>query len=829
MEEKITEKIEELKKENNYDQAKEFCEKILQTQENRACLRFLADYYMRVNDKEQEEIFLKKLLENEVKKADTALRLMELKGKTPAMTEFVIDELISEKRDTEANEIFEDLISGEWFKHEKIFHWAERLLNSGKNKTAFEWIFRSLEKYKASNLWEEMEKILVLCWKINLSEDVRKNILFCLRKRYSDCPHLEYYLEETNIHSRKDMSPALDKIHEFMQYDEGKWVMHDSWGLGRVAELIPYQNEITIDFEKRSGHRMNLGGIEKILYPLPDNHWSVMTKTKRNELASRTVEDPVSVVKSYLRSFRGQAQGQDLKKNISKDLEIEDSWWNTARDKLKRDLYIDYTSGGKGGKFTLRTEPKKMDENLEADFSPEKDPEDQYDKVYAFLQSLKKKGLPQKALRQVEEYFSALEKKFATLSLFTKVKYYFLAQEFNKIGVSIDFASIKMPKMSDEDILSVVESHIKNDFREKLVKSVIVSSEDEEKLKRKLFFAKAFGYRDWLSSGRKKEFIDMVFQKPYESPEALLWAVEKSLKDGKIASRPSEVTMVEWLFQTAVKHTAENTERNRKIISASRDILKNDDYKLIRKAVLDALLPQAKLILNWVSESSLFNQLQESDIRTKLIRIRPEIVVSEELPLTGGDVVYVSKKAYLCKQSQRDKLLYEELPAVVEEIKKAAAQGDLSENFEYHSARAKHGELTARIAQIEKDLSGTQIIDEDKIDTGKVSLGTTVSLKCGERQRKITLLGPWDSDPERGVLSYLSPIGEKIIGKKKGDKIRLEDETFEIISVEIAQDLSDKRTEQRRKLIEEEDFRKILETGKAGEEDRREYEDRREN
>ncbi|MBN1619721.1 GreA/GreB family elongation factor [candidate division WOR-3 bacterium] len=828
MEEKITEKIEELKRENKFDQAKEFCENILKTEENRACLRFLADYYKCVKDKKQEEFFLKKLLENEVKKADHAIRLMELKGKTLTMIEYVIDELISEKRDTEADEFFDDLISGEWFKHEKIFHWAERLLNSGKNKTAFEWIIRSLEKYAASNLWEEMEEILVLCWKINPSEDVRKNVLFCLRKRYSDCPHLEYYLEETNINSRKDMAPTLDKIHEFMQYDEGKWVMHDSWGLGRVAEMIPYQDEIIIDFEKKNGHAMNLSGVEKIVYPLPDNHWSVITKTRHEELISRIEKDPVSVVKSYLRSFRGQAHGQDLKKNISKDLDIQDSWWNTTREKLKRDLYIDYTSGGKGGKFSLRAEPKNTDENLEVDFSPEKDPEDQYDQVYAFLGSVKKQGLTEKTLGQIEEYFSALEKKFAKLTPLTKVKYYFLAQEFSKIGVSIG-SDIKMPKMSEDDILSVVESNVKNDFREKFVKTIMVFSEDEEKLKRKLFFAKAFGFRDFLSSGRREDYMDMVFQKPYESPEALLWAVEKSLKDYKNPNRPSEVTMTEWLFKTAEKHSTENTERNRKIISASRDVLKNDDYKIIRQAVLGALLPQAKLILNWVSESSLFNQLQESDIRTKLIRIRPEIVVSEELQLTGGDVVYVSKKAYLCKQSQRDKLLYEELPAIVEEIKKAAAQGDLSENFEYHSARAKHGELTARIAQIEKELLGTQIIDEDKIDTEKASLGTAVSLKSGEKERKITLLGPWDSDPDRGVLSYLSPIGEKIIGKKKGDKIQLEGETFEIISVEIAEDLSDKRTEQRRKLIEEDDFRKILETGKAGEEDRREYEDRREN
>ncbi|MBN1150782.1 hypothetical protein JXA84_06135, partial [candidate division WOR-3 bacterium] len=307
MENNTIEIIENYKKANRIEDAVFFCKEKLKGEENRICLRFLADYYSETDDKKSARIFLERLMNCEVKKADIVLRLLKIRGKSNELMETAVDELISEKREEEASDIFFKLVEDNWFEHEKILKWAERLSNHGKSKIAYDWISRVIEIYKNSSLWDEMESILSFCWKINPCDEVKKNLLLCLREKYREYPHLEYYIEEMNFHSRKDIPSVLNKLDEILKYDEGRWVYHDSWGLGLIKEMIPYLDEIVIDFDGNKGHSMNLKGAERIIRPLPEDHWAVLTKTQKNKLLNMIKEDPVSLVKIFLKSAGGKA------------------------------------------------------------------------------------------------------------------------------------------------------------------------------------------------------------------------------------------------------------------------------------------------------------------------------------------------------------------------------------------------------------------------------------------------------------------------------------------------------------------------------------------
>lgn len=829
MEENVAEKLEELKKDDNISEACEFCRKVLQTEENRTCLRFLAEQARRAGDRDNELVFLKRLLGTEVKKGDVVLRLMELTDKSDEMKEQVIEELISEKRDSEAEEIFLQMTENGWFDHEKILKWAERLSNSGKSKTAYDWVFYVIEVYKKMSLWEEMEKILAFCWKINPCEEVRKNLLICLREKFKNCRHLEYFLEELNVHSRKDVTSVLDKLQEILRYDEGKWVFHDSWGLGRVREMIPYQDELVIDFENKKGHVMNLGGAEKIIEPLNDEHWTVISKTQKEKLSVLIKENPVQVVKMYLKSFSGQAFGQDIKNDISNSLGIKDSWWNSSRDRIKNDGFIDYSAGGKGGVFSLIIKQKKKKQTNDKDFVYDGDIEAHYRKLTGFLQSVKKEGATNENEKKASEYFSAVKGELEKASALTRLKFHYLSVELQKHFKKFEVTELDFGKMSDKEVIEIIESPVKTDLKEKLIRNLKNSSRIDDDLRKQILCAKSFGFRDALPLETRAKDMAYIFERPFESPEALLWAAEK-VKSGEvdISDRiPSDENMTEWIFKLTEKSSSENSERNKKIIVKARELLKRNDYEIIKNALNEALLPQAKIIVNWVSDTSAFNPVQKSEIRTKLIRLRPEVVVSDEAQASGDEAVYVSKSSFFKRQSLRDKLLYDTLPAIVEEIRRTAAMGDLSENFEYHAARAKHREVAGKISELEEQLSKTRVIDENMIDTDKVSIGTTVFLNSGEKEKNITILGPWDSDPESGIISYLSPLGEKLLGLKTNDFVEIEQSEFEVRKITVSEFLMDARTEQRRKLVDESDFRNIVEKGKTDEKDRRDYEERR--
>jgi len=124
--------------------------------------------------------------------------------------------------------------------------------------------------------------------------------------------------------------------------------------------------------------------------------------------------------------------------------------------------------------------------------------------------------------------------------------------------------------------------------------------------------------------------------------------------------------------------------------------------------------------------------------------------------------------------------LKKEIPANRKAIEEARALGDLRENFEYKSARQRHEYLAARAATLERDLNRARPLDPKKIDTSEVRIGTRLALASGTEKRDLTILGPWESSPEDGILSYESELGSSLLGKKPGDSIELDDKSWTI-------------------------------------------------
>ena len=113
-------------------------------------------------------------------------------------------------------------------------------------------------------------------------------------------------------------------------------------------------------------------------------------------------------------------------------------------------------------------------------------------------------------------------------------------------------------------------------------------------------------------------------------------------------------------------------------------------------------------------------------------------------------------------------------PEVISQIKEARAQGDLSENAEYHSARDRQGHVEARIKELEYLIDNATIIEETKSDV--VSVGSKVKIKYiddGEEE-EYSIVGSTEADPFENKISNESPIAKVIMGKKKGETVTVE-------------------------------------------------------
>ena len=120
------------------------------------------------------------------------------------------------------------------------------------------------------------------------------------------------------------------------------------------------------------------------------------------------------------------------------------------------------------------------------------------------------------------------------------------------------------------------------------------------------------------------------------------------------------------------------------------------------------------------------------------------------------------------------KALREERPKIVDAIEEARAHGDLSENAEYHAAKDRQGQVEATIADLEDKISRANIIDPTTLSGNRIVFGATVTLLDeDEKPIRYQIVGPYEADARVGRISYNSPLGKALIGRKLEDEVEV--------------------------------------------------------
>ncbi len=136
-------------------------------------------------------------------------------------------------------------------------------------------------------------------------------------------------------------------------------------------------------------------------------------------------------------------------------------------------------------------------------------------------------------------------------------------------------------------------------------------------------------------------------------------------------------------------------------------------------------------------------------------------------------VVEVTQDGLAELQAELAQLRDEKLPKIVERVAAARDQGDLSENADYQNARDEQEMMQTRIDEIEAILTKVKVV-KNTTSNAKVGMGSTVELSLvgkASKSLKLTVVDEFQSDPDNGKISNVSPLGKALIGKKKGDTV----------------------------------------------------------
>jgi transcription elongation factor GreA len=153
------------------------------------------------------------------------------------------------------------------------------------------------------------------------------------------------------------------------------------------------------------------------------------------------------------------------------------------------------------------------------------------------------------------------------------------------------------------------------------------------------------------------------------------------------------------------------------------------------------------------------------------------------------DPIPMTREGYNKIKAEVDHLEHEEMPAIAEKIGAARAEGDLSENAEYHAARESQGLLQAKINLLKDKLSRASIVDTSNLPKDEVVFGATVKVKDldFDDEEEFTLVGAGEEDYDAGKILVTSPLAQGLVGRKVGERVEIEvpkgTMSFEILDI----------------------------------------------
>jgi len=120
-----------------------------------------------------------------------------------------------------------------------------------------------------------------------------------------------------------------------------------------------------------------------------------------------------------------------------------------------------------------------------------------------------------------------------------------------------------------------------------------------------------------------------------------------------------------------------------------------------------------------------------------------------------------------------EELKNNKLPATIDRVARARDFGDLSENAEYHAAKEELSFLEGRIEELEDLIAKAEVVNESSVKNG-INIGCKVTVEANKKEYTYEVVGEWEADPMKKKISHTSPLGQALIGKKKGDAVEFE-------------------------------------------------------
>ena len=593
-------------------------------------------------------------------------------------------------------------------------------------------------------------------------------------------PAVRYFMREE--FEKMALAGKLDRHHieALVRLTDSGFCMHRSWGFGRIRTVDTVFARFTIDFPNKTGHTMDLSFAAESLKPIAKDHILARKAADLEGLRQLAATSHLELVKLVLNSYGGKATVDQIHQVLVPDIIRDDwkKWWEVAKHELKKDGHFQVPVK-KTEPIVYQVKEVSLQDRLMAEIRQAKGLKARIAVTGELLKNASDLANPQAAATEV---ITALNSEIASYQRTQP------AVALEAIFARDDIRAMAGLPPSEEELQTVAI------WSQDLKLGPLMEQLPAGKHRRALESFKAANPEHWPDVLRNtlngvpaklcrefaslliyegkfdqlKETLARLISQHTASSELLLW-LAKDRNDSFADILGPEVFRA---MLTAMERDQFNEKRSNRL----RDFIL-DDQELLVELIGSADLEVIKDLTRALQLSPSFDDMDKRSLLARIVKSYPAIqsLISGEQTKQESYLVVSWESLDRRKRDYRE-LVEKKIPANSKEIAIARSYGDLRENHEYKAAKEMQKLLMKQKSELETQLVRARGTDFSNARTDVAGIGTVVRATDMEANQaeQFTILGAWDSEPEKGVISYLSPVAQALLSHKVGEQVEFE-------------------------------------------------------
>lgn len=575
----------------------------------------------------------------------------------------------------------------------------------------------------------------------------------------------------------RPLDEAFARLERLLAFQPGRLVLNPTWGLGEVKRIDSFYRRITVDFTSRKGHQMTFDAACETLVFAPEDHILVTNRADPARVQKMLKEEPGEFVKAMLKSF-GDMPVTRLEELCAQHGFVKQAnwkaFWEKARTDLRRDKLVEIP--------TRRAEPIHVKKTAETygdswftAFAQMTDPKSILSSVRELEGTQRFKALSEDDSKKIADRlaFALKGARGVDDALYARLAFCLSDLKLDPERV----AKARTYLWTDNRYLAAARTL---PARETGALVVFLTADNREERKHELF----------------KVLPEMCF--PLLTETLMFFKTDADCEDAVAAllKKPSApatlVTLILGRYED-FKHWGKLPPL---VVILTHAIALGEGRQSGETLRMQNMIRRLFADMKWLE--GIFAQLDPADQVLFFERFQASIAwdpathhmivvrMTHIVPALASRLIkkaeapkverITSLRSYAERKAAYQKLISVDIPENTRRIEFARGYGDLSENFEYQSAKDQERILIQKQTVMQEELNAVKAVDFAGIVSDAVCPGTTVRISTADgRELAYTVLGEWDNDIARGIIANKTKLAQNMLGKKAGETFDLPD------------------------------------------------------